>query len=732
MNFIFKNIKFIFFTGIFSCLLILNNSCQTFDELQSDYLLQRDTIETLTNRVNTLTQELIEQNTITSSLIEDVSQLNEEVSVNAESSSENSELLQGAINEVNGITGAVEDIEDNLENISYYIGDLIEESGDLSGDLNNLLNQVTRIDLITTDLYSTINNLDIDLHDHEDLDDLADLMQELVAAQREIARIQLQLDNVQLQVNSQEGSGGSGESASEPTEAIIGEWVLSSASDPSASKNNCLITKIIFSNDENEALTFVLYSTTEDPISGSFSVSFDSTPFEIKNGTISLLVSETLIGTITDIIVNDSDTIISAKFAYENCNGQRSITYTSDVDLENNTDTPDEDTENNSGGTPVEDTEDNTDTPVEDIEVIEDNTEIIICSDCPQKISGYDIFIAGTSETEGAVYWVNGQKNALNVNSFASDITVDNGKVFVSGYAYGSGAQYWEINGQNIIQNDLPGFEGEAQSILVKDNSVYVGGYYSHADGMSGAYGCYWKDGVKYKNSGGGDHGAFGIAVKPNGDVITAGYFLNGHHYVIPASWKNNVKSNLSTPGQSDGEAVTVKLKSNGTAVYGGIISAPHNFLGSITKPAYWAGTQRKTCEIGSVNNGGWQNSGVHGLHLDGNTVYQAGWTMNMEGQYPTYWKNQTKHLLPGATVNGTRYDQGKATDIAIIDGKVVAVGMLTGAPILDSYGVQIDYGYGDGPEVNNDTGYPCIWIDGTIHILDTQGDFEVGGFFIQ
>mgnify|MGYP000179457270 CR=1 FL=1 len=489
--------------------------------------MQRSTIDSLTNRVSVLTEELVKQNAITSSLVQDISQLNEEVSVNAESSSENSELLQGAINEVNGITGAVEDIEDNLENISYYIGDLIEESGDLSGDLNNLLNQVTRIDLITTDLYSTINNLDRDFHDHEDLDDLADLMQELVAAQREIARIQLQLDNVQLQVNSQEGSGGSGESASEPTEAIIGEWVLSSASDPSASKNNCPITKIIFSNDENEALTFVLYSTTEDPISGSFSVSFDSTPFEIKNGTISLLVSETLIGTITDIIVNDSDTIISAKFAYENCNGQRSITYTSDVDLENNTDTPDEDTENNSGGTPVEDTEDNTDTPVEDIEDIEDNTEIIICSDCPQKISGYDIFIAGTSETEGAVYWVNGQKNALNVNSFASDITVDNGKVFVSGYAYGSGAQYWEINGQNIIQNDLPGFEGEAQSILVKDNSVYVGGYYSHADGMSGAYGCYWKDGVKYKNSGGGDHGATGIAVQSNGDVLTAGYFLN-------------------------------------------------------------------------------------------------------------------------------------------------------------------------------------------------------------
>ena len=52
---------------------------------------------------------------------------------------------------------------------------------------------------------------------------------------------------------------------------------------------------------------------------------------------------------------------------------------------------------------------------------------------------------------------------------------------------------------------------------------------------------------------------------------------------------------------------------------------------------------------------------------------------MNMDGQYPTYWKNQTKYILQGTTVNGKQYDQGKATDIAIVDGKVVVVGMLTG-----------------------------------------------------
>jgi hypothetical protein len=713
MNFIYKHIRYIFISGIIIFSLISNIGCQTIDDLQADYLLQRSTIDSLTNRVSVLTEELIKQNAITSSLVQDVSQLNEEVAENAEAVAENSELLQGAINEVNGVSDAINDIEDNLGNISYYIGDLIEESGDLSGDLNNLLNQVTRIDLITSDLSNTINNLDLDFENYNNLDDLEGLIAELVVAQREIVQIQQQLNDVQSLVSSLEGSGGS---TSEQTNAIIGEWVLSSET----SKNSCSVTSIIFSIEENEALTFSLYTENGEEIEGNFIVSFERSPFLIEEGTISLLVSGTLIGTITEIEI--SGTSLSATFSMEDyCVGRKDITYTPVEGLENNDDTTDDDTTG-------DDIENNDDTTDDDIE---NNTEIIICSDCPQKISGYDIFIAGTSETEGAVYWVNGQKNALNVNSFASDITVDNGKVFVSGYAYGSGAQYWEINGQNIIQNDLPGFEGEAQSIVVKDNSVYVGGYYSHADGMSGAYGCYWKDGVKYKNSGGGDHAAYGIAVKPNGDVLTAGYFLNGHHYVIPAYWKNNTKANLTIPGQQDGEAVTVKLKSNGSAVFGGIVSLENNMLGSINKPAYWQGTQRKTCGIGSLNQG-WQDSGVHGLHLDGNTVYQSGWTMNMEGQYPTYWKNQTKHLLPGATVNGTRYDQGKATDIAIIDGKVVAVGMLTGAPILDSYGVQIDYGYGDGPEVNNDTGYPCIWIDGTIHILDTQGDFEVGGFFIQ
>ena len=552
MNFIYKRTRFIFFAGIFTVFLISNHSCQTMDDLQSDYLLQKNLMDDLSIRVNSLTEEILQQRTITSSLVEQIAQYEDTLS-------QNSDLLQDTIDDVENLEDTLEtlindvnNIEDNLESISDYVGEMIEQSGDLSGDLNNLLNQVNQLDLIIQNLMAIINNLEANLQD-DDSDD---------------------------------------------------------------------------SDDDADA--------------------------------------------------DDSD------------------------------DSDDDD----------------------DADDSDDDAEIIICSDCPQKISGYDIFIAGTSETEGAVYWVNGQKNSINVNSFATDITVDNSKVFVSGYTYGSTAKYWEINGQNIVQNDLPGFQGEAQSIVVKNNNVYVGGYYSHADGMSGAYSCYWKNGVKYNNSPrNGDHASFGIDVNSAGDVFLAGYYLNNHHYVLPAYWKNNQRSNLSRPNnQTDGEAVTVKIKPNGTTVYGGLLSLPHNFLGSVTKPAYWVGSQRTVCNIGQVPE--WQNSGVHGMHLEGNTVYQAGWTMNMVGQYPTYWRNQTKHILQGATVNGIRYDQGKATDIAIVDGKVVVVGMLTGAPLLNANGVQYDYG--DGPVFNNDTGFPCIWIDGTIHVLDTLGDFEVGGFFIK
>ena len=607
---IFKSIPTLFLIVIVS---VSYNSCQTIDDLQFDNLALRNQIDSLSQRIVDLTERILDQQTATN-------QLSEQVSDNTESITENSNLLENTISDVN-------ELEDNVSTISEYVGQMIEESGDLSGDLNNLLNQVNQLDEIIEGVNNTISNLEENLHAHEDTDN----------------------DGTNNNLDTDDDNDGTPDT----------QDAFPEDPDENTDTDNDGVGDNADSDDDNDGI-----SDQDEQIGG------------------------------TDPLDSDTDD--------DGVSDQQEQIDGTDPLVDN---TPGE---NN-----------------------DPNLAPNICSDCPQKIPGRDIFISGTSETEGAVYWVNGQKNSINVNSFASDITVNNGKIFVSGYTYGSVAHYWMIDGQNITQNDLPGFEGEAQSIIVRNSDVYVGGYYSHADGMSGAYSCYWKNGVKYDNSPrNGDHAAFGIAVTTGGNVILAGYYLNNHHYVLPAYWNNNQRSNLSRPNnQSDGEAVTVQIRSDGKRVFGGLVTTPHNFLGMLTKPAYWVGSQRKVANIGSVNQG-WQNSGVHGLALDGNTVYQAGWTMNMDGQYPTYWKNQTKYILQGTTVNGKQYDQGKATDIAIVDGKVVVVGMLTGDYLLNPNGVPYDYG--DGPEINNDTGYPCIWIDGTIHVLDTGGDFEVGGFYVR
>ena len=594
-------------------LFFFNNSCQTFDDLQFDNLSLRGQIDSLSQRITVLTDEILEQKRITTNLSDEISENNEAIS-------QNSDLLEDAIVDVNNL-------KDNLDTISEYVGEMIEQSGDLSGDLNNLLNQVNQLDGIIENVNSSIVNIEGNLHAHEDTDN----------------------DGINNSIDTDDDNDGTPD------------------------------TEDAFPEDPDETID------TDNDGSGN-----NADPDDDGDG------------------ISDQE---------------EQIVGTDPLDSDSDDDGISDQQEQIDGTDPLSDNSPGVNN--------DPNLAPNICSDCPQKIPGRDIFISGTSETEGAVYWVNGQKNSINVNSFASDITVNNGKIFVSGYTYGSKAHYWMVDGQNITQYDLPGFEGEAQSIIVHNSDVYVGGYYSHADGMSGAYSCYWKNGVKYNNSPrNGDHAASGIAVSSSGDVYLAGYYLNNHHYVLPAYWKNNQRSNLSrNNNQTDGEAVTVKIRSDGKIVYGGTLSPPHNMLGSITKPAYWIGSQRQICNIGGVNQG-WQNSGVHGLALHGNTVYQAGWTMNMDGQYPTYWKNKTKYILQGTTVNGKQYDQGKATDIAIVDGKVVIVGMLTGDYLLNPNGVPYDFG--DGPEINNDTGYPCIWIDGTPHVLDTGGDFEVGGLFVR
>ena len=108
MSIYFKKQIYIYFFGIF---VILSNSCETFDDLQFDNLALRGQIDSLSQRITVLSEEILEQKRITSNLTEQVSD-------NDEAISETSDLLEEAITDVNSL-------EDNLETISEYVGQIL-------------------------------------------------------------------------------------------------------------------------------------------------------------------------------------------------------------------------------------------------------------------------------------------------------------------------------------------------------------------------------------------------------------------------------------------------------------------------------------------------------------------------------------------------------------------------------------------------------------------------------
>ena len=358
-----------------------------------------------------------------------------------------------------------------------------------------------------------------------------------------------------------------------------------------------------------------------------------------------------------------------------------------------------------------------------------------ICSDCPQKIPGRDIYVVGFSETEGGTYWVNGQKKIINPDGELTGITVSGGKIYASGFVYGTSASYWEIDGQNIQQVNLPGYAAETNDIAVHDGNVYVGGHYSNT-AESKSFSCHWKNGVKYDNSSPGTSNSWGLVVKTNGDIVTAGSsFPGGHHGNVPTYWINNNRNTLSISGQEP-EATIEDLAMHpqtGALRFCGDYS---NANAMVTSAVHFKPGMNKN------SRGSWEDSFAYGITVDqGGSVYTAGlvnklvinsWNGNTPNfeifQKPAYWINKQLKILQGASVNGVMLDEGTARDIKIVDGKVVVLGYLNGMNYdTNNDGIPDDWD-GDGmPDKNHDTGYPCLWIDGTPHVLDTQ---HVGEFY--
>ena len=93
--------------------------------------------------------------------------------------------------------------------------------------------------------------------------------------------------------------------------------------------------------------------------------------------------------------------------------------------------------------------------------------------------------------------------------------------------------------------------------------------------------------GVKTTLTTNADSEAFGIVVNDNGNVITGGYYMNNHHYLIPARWNGTSRKNLTKPQGGDAEIYDVKLKNN-KPVFFGMTMRQNNMVGLLPKASYW------------------------------------------------------------------------------------------------------------------------------------------------
>ena len=291
-----------------------------------------------------------------------------------------------------------------------------------------------------------------------------------------------------------------------------------------------------------------------------------------------------------------------------------------------------------------------------------DDLDIVESNDWFSKnVPGKTIVVAGSTIEDGAVVWINEKKIVLiGGGGEATGLYQLNRKIYVTGWEFGGQGSVWvmDLDGSNQTRTELEGKFSEGQRIAIHNEDVYVGGYFDNGS-------CYWRNGQKKNLTVNADSMSWDILFDNNGDQFNVGYYMKSHS-LIPSYWKNGSRKTLSRPKHGDGEAKYIKAVNNKKFI-GGTTSAPHNFLGYVTKPTYWVGGQRKTANIGSVDDG-WQNSEVFDMFVDDQeNVYLAGFSQNMDGEYPTYWKNGAKNLIGDGT--------GTIRGLELIDGEVIASG---------------------------------------------------------
>ena len=172
-------------------------------------------------------------------------------------------------------------------------------------------------------------------------------------------------------------------------------------------------------------------------------------------------------------------------------------------------------------------------------------------------VSNNTVYVSGSAPGNKAMYWVNGTATMLSAPnstySFANEITISNGNVYIAGeIGYSSSpayyaAGYWRNGSAVTVEGGSIGNNAFAYCIDVSGNDVYLGG--SKTDGTKRA--TYWKNGnaVRLNNSGGASE-VSRIAVSNNGDIHAVGYHGRGQWHVT--HWKNDVEYFVFNTGNTN------------------------------------------------------------------------------------------------------------------------------------------------------------------------------------
>ncbi|WP_271783233.1 hypothetical protein [Aquimarina algiphila] len=271
-----------------------------------------------------------------------------------------------------------------------------------------------------------------------------------------------------------------------------------------------------------------------------------------------------------------------------------------------------------------------------------------------------DIYITGT-ENNKAVYWKNGEKTILsNTNSSASSIFVtDNDDVYVAG-SEGDKAVYWKNGAKTILEEN----DAVVNDIWVSQNDIVhaVGDKKDLTSQATDKYeAIYWKndqENLLYQGE-----KAVNILVKDE-TVYIVGYFKNGE----VGYWKDGVQVILPEDNVIIVDCHSIYINNNNLYIAANIItqeSAP-NTIG-----AYWLNNNLE--ELPETEN---NSSSVTDITVVDEKLYATGFEKDINNKKrPVYWAGITKEYLPFNDIN---YSSSAATGIFTVDTNKFIVGYVT------------------------------------------------------